>query len=167
MNENEIKQLSEDELKEKFPSINLVYPIAIASYDNMIKRLDGLDGRIQTLTAFAVTACLAIPALGKIQNLSFRSFWFWGAMVAILLAAILSVCARLAGKVRMLDPENLRNGALHLPEHIFKAYAIHYAAKAFNTNNKRLKCKWRLSVFCMSLFTLALLCLLVWVAGVA
>lgn len=164
MSEKEIEQLNDDELMKKFPSTDLVYNIALASYDNMIKRIDGLDGRIQTLTAFAVTACLAIPTLGKVQNLSFRSGWFWAAMFGMLLAVSVSAYARLTGQVRMLNPENLHKGSLHLPIATFKLYAISYAAESFKKNNEHLVSKWRLSVFCMVIFTLTLLCLLVWVA---
>ncbi len=147
---------------EQYPSLDLVYPIAIASYDMMTKRLDAIDGRIQTLTAFALTAAIAIPTIGKGQNLSFNSMWFRLAMGGLVLATLISIYARLTGKVRMLNPDKLLQGSLHLPPATFKTYAIHYAAQAFKVNNSQLERKWRLSVISMISFALALGLLFVW-----
>lgn len=149
-------------VEEKYPSLDLVYPIAIASYDTMAKRLDAIDGRIQTLTAFALTAAIAVPTIGKGQNLSLYSIWFQLAMGGLVLAILVSVYARLTGKVRMLKPDNLLKGSLHLPQATFKTYAIHYAAEAFKANNSQLERKWKLSVVSMIIFALALGLLFVW-----
>ena len=153
-----------DTQTEDFPSLDLVYAIAIASYDTMAKRHESIDGRLQTLTAFAVTACLAVPALGKAQNLSFRSFWFWLAMSLLFSATSINVYARLSGHVRLLNISNLWKDSLHLPQATFKRYAIFYAAKSFEQSDALLNRKWLLGIIAMIVYAVALMSLILWVA---
>ncbi len=41
-------------MEKTYPSVELVYPIAVASYDAALRRLDTIDGRLQTVLAFIV-----------------------------------------------------------------------------------------------------------------
>jgi hypothetical protein len=151
--------------KEKYPSVDVAYDIAVASFDSVAKRLDTLDGRIQTMLAFALTAILAVPTLGKARDLPLTSRWFQGAMVAVFIAISISVHARLTGKVKMLSPTQLWDGWLHLSEWQFKKDFIFFAAKAYKANTALLNRKWRLSVLSMLIFALALILLVVWISG--
>lgn len=157
---NEVEKLEND-----FPSIKLAYEIAVDSFDMMIKRLDSLDGRIQTLTTFAVTACLAIPTLGKSQDLPFTSMWFILGIITLLLAIGISVYTRITGEVDVLSPSNLWEDSLHLPQIKFKSYTIFYASESFKANNKLLNKKWRLSVISMAIFALSLIFLFLWLVS--
>lgn len=52
-----------DELKAKYPSVELAYPFVKDSYDVLLKRIDALDGKIQTVISLALTVTLAIPVI--------------------------------------------------------------------------------------------------------
>lgn len=151
-------------LEQNFPSLELAYPLAIASYETMIKRLDAMDGRIQTLTTIAVTACLALPTLGKVQNLSLYSVWLVLGMTALVSAVGMGVYARLHGEIAVLDPNNLWNDSLHLPKAKFKSFAVEFAAEAFTANKRLLDEKWRWCVWTMFVFAIAILLLFLWLA---
>ena len=148
------------------PSVELAYPIAIASYDALIKRIDAIDGRIQTLTTFALALCLAIPTLARAQNQPLDSPLVILAAAGMLIGIVISSYARLTGEVRMLNPAKLWNDSLHLSHFEFKKYAIYYAAESFTHNKKTLDRKWRLSVASMVMFALAVVALVGWGAGI-
>ena len=152
-----------DTLKAQFPSTNLAYEIAVSSYDGMAKRLDAIDGRIQTILAFAATTSALVPSIGAGRGLSFSSPWFVVAMALIFLAILSGAYARLGGKVSVLDPKSLYDGWLHFSEPEFKIYLIEHAAKDFEANNALLTRRWRLAVLITVLFFLEAVLLAVWV----
>lgn len=155
-----------DTLKAQFPSTDLAYQIALTSYDAMTKRLDAIDGRIQTLLAFAATTSALVPSIGAGRGLSFASPWFIAAMILIFLAILIGSYARLGGKVNLLDPKSLYDGWLHFSEPEFKLYLIEHAAKDFEANDALLTLRWRLAVCITILFFLEAALLVVWVAAV-
>lgn len=151
--------------EQNYPSLELAYPLAIASYDSIIKRIDALDGRIQTLMSFAVTVCLAVPVFGRTQNITLNSRWFISGMALLTGAIMLSTYARFYGSIGVLNPVILYQKTLHLPQEQFKVDIVHAAAKAYENNKSVLKNRWRLSVLAAVIFALALLMLVVWAAG--
>jgi hypothetical protein len=152
----------EEGVKKNFPSLELAYPIAIASYETMMKRFDAMDGRIQTMTAFAVTASLALPTLGKSWALSFSSPWFITGISLLIFAIGISVYTRLTGQIRVLDPANLLADSLYRSQTEFRYLAIKYAASSFRSNKKLLDRKWFLSVITMAIFAAAIIALFLW-----
>ena len=152
-------------IEQQFPSLELAYPLAVASYDFMIKRIDALDGRIQTLTTLAVTICLAVPVLGRTQNIPLNSFWFIGGIILLSIAIIISTYARFYGSIDTLNPCTLYQKTLHLPQEQFKVDIVNAAAKAYEKNKGTLECRWKLSVIATTIFAIALLMLSVWGTG--
>jgi hypothetical protein len=59
--------------EEKYPSVDLAYTLALASYDLIQKRLDIIDTRLQTLIALIATVSLPIPAIAVAKNLTLNS----------------------------------------------------------------------------------------------
>lgn len=154
-------------LKTTYPSADLAYKIAVDSYDVLIKRLDAVDGRIQTLLAFAVSTSAIVPSIGGARGLPFSSPWFAAAAATMAVAVLLGAYARLGGAVRVLDPKPIREGWLHFDEYEFKIYMIGQAAEDFDENHRLLQRKWVLAVIITALFLLEAVALSVWVTAVA
>jgi hypothetical protein len=154
----------EAEKKEQtYPSVDLAYQIAIASYDSAVKRLDTIDGRIQTILAFIVSITVAVPSIGGARGISFNSGWFISALVATVAAIGIGIYARLVGDIQLLSPARLYDGWLHLPESEFKKNLIYCAGQDFRANTALVQRKWNLMVWVIILFLLEALGLLVWV----
>src|SRR5688572_21643982 len=71
---------------ETYPGVELAYPIAVASYDVALRRLDVMDGRLQTLMAFIVAVSAAVPSIAANRGIQFRSYWFYAALISFVLA---------------------------------------------------------------------------------
>src|SRR5882724_11106360 len=95
------------ELDRDFPSISLAYELAIASYDTLLKRLENVDGKIQSVLTISVTVMALSPALATARALSFRSVWFMVAIASATAVLALGSYARLWGKPHVLDPNQL------------------------------------------------------------
>jgi hypothetical protein len=157
---------AEDHLETMFPSVGLAYTIAVDSYDGLVKRLDWIDGRIQTMVAFFVSITAAVPVLASAKGISFQSRWFYLAIALMILATGLACKARLSGEVALLDPNKLNTDRwLSCSEWDFKNYIIQAAGEAFVANNNLITRKWRLSVAISIVFLLGSLCLVGWVVA--
>src|SRR5689334_12408538 len=93
--------------EEAFPSMGLAYNIAVGSYDVLIKRLDSMDTRLQTMLALFASVTAAVPTIVANRGLSFNSYWFYAAIGAMALATFTTAITRLAGEVQVLDPHKL------------------------------------------------------------
>jgi hypothetical protein len=152
-------------LERVFPSIDLAYNIALGSYDVLVKRLDLMDSRLQTMIALYASVTAAIPAIGANRGLIFRSNWFYAAIIAMAIATILTAIARLTGTVRILDPNKLNDDYwLKRPECEFKSLIIDSASLAFKANNSLLFRKWLLTIIVTIIFSLGAGCMAAWVA---
>lgn len=148
-----------------FPGVELAYPIAIASYDAIAKRLDFVDGRIQTLLAFVVTTTAVVPSVANARGISFRSLWFILAMLVVATTLAVGSYARHSGKIHTLDPGTLYDRWLSYSEWEFKKNLIYWAGDAYNSNVALLERKWQLSVVITFLFFLEAVLLVAWVAA--
>jgi len=153
-------------LEKTFPSVELAYGIAVNSYDGLVKRLDWIDGRIQTMVAFFVSITAAVPVLAAAKGISFHSRWFYLAIALMSLATGFACKARLSGDVTLLDPNKLNTDRwLCLSEWEFQNYVIQAAALAFVANKNLITTKWRWSVAISIVFLLGSLCLVGWVVA--
>jgi hypothetical protein len=150
-------------LRKTYPSLSLAYDIAIASYESSVKRLDVIDGRLQTLLTFLVTATFIVPTLANTRGFSFCSVWFFEAMFYVVLAMLVGTYARLCGEVQLLNPDSIRINYLHLSEERFKLDIICYASGDYTANTQLIKKKWILTIVVASLFSLAAVFLGLWV----
>jgi hypothetical protein len=155
-----------DSLKRAFPSVDLAYAIAVNSYDVLMKRLDSVDGRLQTMLALFASITAIVPAAAAGKGLSFHSKWFYLAIGAMALAVVVAAVARWMGSIKVLDPSMLeRDEWLKLSEWEFKNYIIQAAVKAFTKNNRLITLKWRCGVVVAVIFFLGACCLAIWTGG--
>jgi hypothetical protein len=146
-------------------SIDLAYDIAVDSYEPLVKRLDTMDGRLQTIMGFAATTMALVPSIASQRNLSFRSYWFCAAVVVFLVIIGVGTHARHHGDIIMLDPGNLFDEWLELEPLEFKKFFIEYAGKNWRDNNALVTWRWRRSVAISYAYFLQVGLLLVWVAA--
>jgi hypothetical protein len=160
-----MEKKAEPTLSEKFPSIDSAYEIAIASYENVTKRIDSTDGRIQTLLTFALAAYIAVPTLLKNDVASFFSWPFITSVALLAVALGFGAYARFVGKIKMLRPKSLWDGWLHLSPAQFKLDMIFFAGEDYEANVKLLEKKWNLGIASLITFALSLVFLMVWATG--
>lgn len=147
--------------EEEFPSVELAYPIAVDSYEVAMKRLDLMDGRLQTLLTVIVTFFAAFVTVGNYQKADFSS-WLFGISVLIFFGNVTTgIYARLSGTVKLLNPESLRLDWLADTEWEFKRNMIYFASKSFTENMSEANRKWQYSIglsfglFLQAMFQLA------------
>ncbi len=158
--------MSQSELKTNeqiYPAVGLAYQIAVASYDSAVKRLDTIDGRIQTILAFVVSITVAVPSIGGARGLHFSSVWFILAMMFTVAGIVIGIVARLKSTIQLLSPTRFVEGWLHFSEWEFQKNLIYCAGEDFKTNTTQLQRKWNYMVAVIILFLCEALCLLVWV----
>jgi hypothetical protein len=118
------------------------------------------------MLAFFASVTAAVPAIGASRGISFRSGWFYCAIAAMVTATILTAVARLAGKVKLLDPNELNTDWwLRRSEWEFKNYIIQAASNAFTLNKQLVERKWWCTVAISVLFFIGALCLALWVVS--
>jgi hypothetical protein len=148
--------------RETYPSVEFAYPLATASYETALQRLDTLDGRVQGLMSFTATLMLAIPALASSKGVSFRSGWFMAAVLLFIVANLCGIAARSKGTIQLLNPASLYKKYLHLSEWEFKSYIIYWAGKHFEHNTNLLKQRQRYLIWMLIFFLAETVALAVW-----
>jgi hypothetical protein len=147
----------------QFPGVELAYPIAVQSYEVGAKRVEIMDGRLQTLLTFIVGVS-ALVVLGAGRQWDFRSPWFYIFMGLLLAAMTVGVYARLAGKIRILKPNELFIGWLDKPDWEFKKDFIYFAGNDLNHNISLSEKKWQLMLTVTGLFFLEMVFAVLWLA---
>ncbi|MGB7209319.1 MAG: hypothetical protein WBD27_11710 [Pyrinomonadaceae bacterium] len=147
----------------KFPSVELAYPIAVDSYDVAIKRLDLMDGRLQTLLTIIVTFFAAFVTIGNYQKADFSSYLFAISVIVFFVNVAAGIYARLAGSVKLLNPDNLYKDWLADSEWEFKKNMIYFASMSFTENMTEVYTKWQFSVWLSFGLFLQAVCQLAWV----
>jgi len=156
-----------DPRESEYPSVELAYRIAIASYDVIQKRVESVETGIQTLLTYAITVSLAVCAVSATKGLSFRSLWFALAVCAFICAIATGVYARRKRGLIHLDPDVIYRRFLHYSEWEFKVQLISSAAKHFQINLTLVNSKLRLSDITSLLFTLEVVLLVIWLSASA
>jgi hypothetical protein len=154
MSQNEQAQLS----------IDLAYPLALASYDVVQKRLEVVEKRLQEVLGFALTISLGVVALFANKGFSFRSPLFIAAMGFGLIGLVVGVIARLYGKLILIKPAVLSEKYLVLPEPEFKRMFVHFAGEHWDKNVQLVNRKGTLTNIAVVCFALEVILLSVWVA---
>jgi hypothetical protein len=155
-----------EKLKTLYPSVDLAYQIAVGSYDALVKRVDSIDGRLQTMLALFATVTATVPVIGAARGLSFHSGWFYAAVSSMVIATLVTAAARLAGHVDLIDPNKLNADYwLKYSEWEFKSIIIQYAGKAFTVNKNLVDRKWLCALLVTVTFFLGAACLSLWVSS--
>lgn len=154
---------AEIEKQEDFPSVELAYPFAVASYELAQKRFDGIDTKIQSILSFAATLTLAAPVVASSRAITFHSPWFYAAFGAFLGAVVIGMYGRLKGKLLVIHPQNLWDEWLPLKEWEFKKSLIYYAGKHYGINQSLINHKGNLANLTAILFFAEVAFLVGWV----
>jgi len=154
-------------MKEKYPGVELAYDLAVDSYDAVIKRIDVMNGRLQTMIAFATTTTAVVPTVANARGLTFRSWFFYLAISVFGLIILIGTTEQLRGTIKMLNPDLFFEKWLDLSEWEFKKDFIAFAGESFDHNKKLLDRKWRASVYVTVLFVLEVVFLVAWVGAAA
>ena len=131
--------------KQTLPSIELMYPIALKSYEEAQKRLDVVEKRAQEISTAAATLTAALVAFLATQNHNFKSVWFACAVFAFVLSMALSVYVRVSGYVVTVDPLILYRRYLNDSDERFKENFIVISGKHFDDNTDIINFKGHLT----------------------
>jgi hypothetical protein len=149
------------------PSVDLAYPLAVASYDWAQKRFDSVDGRIQTLIAFITTITFGVPLLASSitgQKANFQSKWYIAALLVFVVSIGFGIFGRLKGELTLLSPKHLYEKWLGHSDCEFKKSLIGWAGDHFEKNRSEINSKWFYAKLSSSAFMLECVLLLVWVS---
>ena len=105
-----------------------------------------MDGRLQTIMAFAAATTAPGSQRCVRQGLSFHSKLLYLAIACFVVELIVGTYARLCGSVRLLNPATLYEKWLEWPPWEFKKNFIYWAGEDFKDNVALVKKKWALSV---------------------
>lgn len=148
------------------PTLDLAYQLAVASYEPLVKRLDALDARLQTVMGLAATTMALVSSVASARNLSFHSPWFWLATCAFALIIFLGNHVRHYGDIILINPKRINTTEwMELEPEWFKQYIIKQAGDHWEKNNALVLFKWRRSVEISYVYLLQVGLLVVWVAA--
>jgi hypothetical protein len=147
-------------LSEQYPSVELAYPIALASYEIAAKRWEAVDGRLQTVMAIGTALVLAAPAAFKALNITASKSWLLASLALYLAGCMVGIYARLLGRLVILSPTVLYEKWLHLGPWEFKKDLIYFAGEHQRENIATLEKKQRLAVVMIAAFLLGAAALL-------
>ena len=153
--------LDAETLKKEYPSIPLAYELAMGSYEILLKRLDALDARIQSVMTLSVTVMALSPPLAVARGLSFYSPWFFLALAAAAAVFGFGSRARMQGTIKVLDPNELYLETGSEPIE-FQNNMIAWAGEDFKLNVALLDKTWKRSAWLIALFFLQALGLVAW-----
>lgn len=141
-----------DDDPEDYPSVELAYPIALSSYETLLKRVDAQESRAQAFLAFVVAITVAVPAIASAGGISLKSTWFFVAISLFVLSALINVFGRLHGDIYLINPARVYETELHKTPWQFRKDAIYFAGQDYQRNNALILRRHRLSVWMMAVF---------------
>jgi hypothetical protein len=143
-------------------TLDLAYKISTDYIASSTQRFDKMDEKLQTVFTFAVSVFAIAPALFKKDAQIKTTAEFWVGMGLLMVAGLISVSARLYGKLNILNPKKIHDKALHLKSEEFKKLVIETSGDAYVNNQEVIENKHQLNVLSMFIFGGALICLIYW-----
>ena len=108
-----------ESFEDQYPSVNVAYERAMASYQSMTERLESANQRIDSLLQLTITLTLAVPiAIGSlIEEPEFESPYALAAAVAFVLFLVTGFVARsLLGGLMLIDPASCTTNRCTCPK---------------------------------------------------
>lgn len=159
------ERILELDLEKDFPSLELAYNIAIASYETSQKRMDAVDSKTQSLTALCITSFIALPTIARAWNVTFQSFFFYASMLLIFVSIIFSIISLRVGTVDRLDPSKLWDDEwLDYPRGQFMKDAIYHAGGSLKKADETIIYKWNMSNLALRFYFAAIFAGAFWLA---
>jgi hypothetical protein len=149
--------------EEKETTLDLAYQISKEYFASSIQRFDAIDNKIQNLFTFVVGVFALAPAVIKSDAKAELTIHFWLGMGLLLIAGLISIYARLHGKLNILNPKIIGDKSLGLEPDAFKKSVIETAGKAYQNNSTVIERKHQLNVLSMFVFGVALVFLVYWI----
>lgn len=159
----EIQILKNEE--EQFKSVELAYPIALASFDVMQRRFEAFENRVQTTMTLLTTMTIAVPSFAFSKGQSFHKFWFMTAITCFILAMALAIGARIFGKIKIINPKFIYDFYLSKDAYNFKKDIIYFAGECCDKNLKTLDIKTYFVMASILLVMVEAISLALWVGG--
>ena len=150
--------MSAPQAPNQYPSVDLAYPLAVQSYDFMVKRIDAMEARIHSTIGLGVSLTFAIPVALSAFDLQYRLWCVAAAFGVFLLAIFLGTFARLIGHIKLMSPTTLYNSWIQYTDEDFKRYFIYHAGEHMAANVSLLEKRHRLLRWVICLFVLGVFC---------
>ena len=155
----ESRQQQPEVTEKDLPSLDLIYPLALESYETARQRMITQDNRIQQIITLTLAITGAIPAIYQAFGISPRMPFFYAALALFVVGLGLLVTASMRNYVDSLTVSTLHKHYIGLPNNIAKEALIKYAGEADEKNAKYMIFRHRLilgATFSLALEILAL-----------
>lgn len=142
-------------------SLELAYTLTVASINDIERRLDIVEKRLQDLLAFATTITLAVIAAcaGKVDM---HHWLFYTAMMIFAVASVLGIRIRAYGMIYQVHPRQLQKKFLLLSPEEFKVHFVAGMGIAKDYNVRLLTDKDKRTNVVSVLFLIQLIFLGIW-----
>lgn len=151
--------------EERWPSVDQAYEFVLPAYETVHRRLDAVNGHIQTLQAFAATITVAASILASsiAKHVDFDSGWFLAAMVAFIGIVVGGAFVREWGSLQVISLTRLYDEWLHYTPWEFKKNMIYWAGQADESNRGMVNKKGMATLLITAAFALEVALLVGWV----
>jgi hypothetical protein len=145
-------------------SLDLIYDIAIKSYEILEKRYQAMDSRIQMILSFAVGLVVVVLTLIKsiLEHPNFSSKLFLGAISSYVVAVGLALTGAFAWPLQALRPKILYDKFRQYPPAVFKEKLIYVAGQDYEKMVSIIKRKRMLALSAIILFVIGSALLVAW-----
>ena len=122
---------SQPEVNEtNYPSLNLIYPLAIESHETSRQRMITQDARIQQMITLTLAITAAVPAVYQIFDVNPNITLLAVAGIFFLIGIFMLIYALMHNKLNSIDIATLHKHYIRLPECIAKEALIKYAGES-------------------------------------
>ena len=129
------------------PSLDLVYPLALESYETARQRMIAQDDRIHQIITLTLAITAATPAGYQMFGISPRLPFLAAALAFFLVCIGLLIAAAMRNSLKALTISTLHRNYTGIPEIEAKEALIYYAGQADEENAKYMEIRWRLILF--------------------
>jgi hypothetical protein len=142
--------------EENYPSMDLVYGIALQSYEITQRRSDVADDRIAKLITFALSLNLAVVTIvsahAKGNPIVFSNCLFIAAMIFFVIGIATCIVRGMKGSLRTLSPSALYKESLGDTHWEFMKNIIYWSGENFQTNKKYVNGKANAAILAAFIF---------------
>ena len=141
------------------PSLNLVYPLAMESYETTRQRMVTQDNRIQQIITLTLAITGAIPAIYQIFGIHPSRPFLAIAGLCFLIGMAALVIAVAKNKLCVRDVSDYFDNHIDKPEFVTKVSLIKYAGQDFTENTRSMATRHKLilcAIVCLALEALFL-----------
>ena len=151
-------------LEEQYPSIDIAYDIALKSYETTMKRSDVADDGIDKLRTLITTINLAFLAwiISTAKVGAMFNAWFILSLYIYFSTIVISIIAKSANGIILVDPKIIYNKYLHFSKWEFKKNIIYWAGEHYKINGEMVANKAKYIVCIFSLFLLEVVTMGYW-----